>query len=85
MCSLNHTSDTKKRVGYANPNLINQLQLNLPINENSEKYKNMMVKSKIKAKRQLTSEKRYVASTYLGQIILQFQDNDCIMTPYNFK
>jgi hypothetical protein len=41
MCSLNHTSDTKKGLGYANPDLINQLQLNPQINENSEKYKNM--------------------------------------------
>jgi hypothetical protein len=61
-----------------NPNLINQLQLNPQINKNSEKYKNMRVKSKIKVKRKLNSEKRYVASTYLGQIMLWFQDKDCI-------
>jgi hypothetical protein len=85
MCSLNHISDTKKRLGYVNPNLINQLQLNSQINENSEKYKNMRGKSKINAKRQLTTEKRSLASTYLGQIMLRFQDKDCIMAPYNFK
>jgi hypothetical protein len=56
MCSLNHTTDIKKRLGYMNPNLINQLQLNPQINKNSEKYKNMKVKSKISAKK-LTTQK----------------------------
>jgi hypothetical protein len=34
-----------------NPNLINQLQLNPQINENSQKYKNMKAKSKTTAKK----------------------------------
>jgi hypothetical protein len=55
-----------------NPNLINQLQLNPKINENSDKYKNMIRKNKINVKRQLTTEKRSVTSTYLGQIMLHF-------------
>jgi hypothetical protein len=41
----------KKTLEYVNPNLINQLQLNPQINENSEKYKNMKAKSKIKVKK----------------------------------
>jgi hypothetical protein len=85
MFSLNHTSDIKKRLGYASQNLINQLQLNPQINENSEKYKNVRRKSKINTKRQLTTEKMSLASTYLGQIMLRFQDKDSIMIPYNFK
>ncbi len=28
MCSLIHTSDKSKRLGYVNPNLINQIELN---------------------------------------------------------
>jgi hypothetical protein len=51
MCSLNHTTDQKKRLGYVNPNLINQKQLNSQINENNLKYKNMKAKSKIAAKK----------------------------------
>jgi ribosomal protein L11 len=43
--------EPKKRLGYANPNLINQIQLNPQINENNQKYKNMKVKSKITAKK----------------------------------
>jgi hypothetical protein len=85
MFSLNHTSDIKKRLGYASQNLINQLQLNPQINENSEKYKNVRRKSKINTKRQLTTEKMSLASTYLGQIMLRFQDKDSIMILYNFK
>jgi hypothetical protein len=40
MCSLNHTTDQRKRLGYVNQNLINQIQLNPQINENNEMYKN---------------------------------------------
>jgi hypothetical protein len=50
MCSLNHTTD-KKRLGYANQNLINQIQLNPQINENNPKYKNKKAKSKIIVKK----------------------------------
>jgi hypothetical protein len=39
MCSLNNTTNRRKRLGYVNPNLINQIQLNPQINENNEKYK----------------------------------------------
>jgi hypothetical protein len=70
MCSLNHTTDQKKRLGYANPNLINQIQLNPQINENNPKYKNMKVKSKIAVKKKLTTENRTIVSTYLGRIML---------------
>jgi hypothetical protein len=51
MYSLNHTSDRQKRLGTTNPNLINQLQLNPQVNENSEKYNNMKEKSKISVKK----------------------------------
>jgi hypothetical protein len=54
MYSLNHTTNPKKRLGYANPNLINQIQLNPQINENNSKYKNLKVKSKIAAKKLTT-------------------------------
>jgi hypothetical protein len=40
-------SDERKRLGYANPNLRNQIELNPQINENNPKYKNMRLKSKI--------------------------------------
>jgi hypothetical protein len=84
MCNLNHTTD-KKRLGYGNTNLINQLQLNPQINENSQKYKNMKVKSKITVTKRLTTENRIVVSTYLGRTMLRFQHKACIMTPYSFK
>jgi hypothetical protein len=41
MCNSNHTSDTIKRLGYVNPNPINQLELNPQINDNSQKVKGM--------------------------------------------
>jgi hypothetical protein len=85
MCSLNYTSDIEKRLGYTNPNFINQLQLNPQINENSEKDKTMIKKNLGNVKRQLTNEKRSIASTYLGQVMLRFQDKECIMATYKFK
>jgi hypothetical protein len=73
MCSLNHTTDDKKRFEYANLNLINQIQLNPQINESSQKYKNMKAKSKIATKKRLTTENRTAVSTYLGRIMLRTQ------------
>jgi hypothetical protein len=83
MCSLNHITDDKKRLGYTNPNLIIQIQLNPQINENNLKYKNMKAKSKIAAKKRLTTENRTVVSTYLGRTMLRFQNKACIMALYN--
>jgi hypothetical protein len=51
MCSLIHTSDKCKTLGYVNPNLINQIELKPQINENNPKYKNMRLKSKIAVKK----------------------------------
>jgi hypothetical protein len=72
MCSLIHTSDKSKRLGYVNPNLINQLELNPQINENNPKYKNMRPKSKIAAKKKLTNDKTVVAATYIGRTMLRW-------------
>jgi hypothetical protein len=51
MCSLIHTSDKSKILGYVNPNLVNQIVLNPQINENNLKYKNMRLENKIIAKK----------------------------------
>jgi hypothetical protein len=51
MCSLIHTSDKSKRLGYVNQNLINQIELNPQIYENNPKYKKMRLKNKIVVKK----------------------------------
>jgi hypothetical protein len=51
MYSLIHTFDKSKRLGYVNPNIINQIELNPQINENNMKYENMRLKGKIAAKK----------------------------------
>jgi hypothetical protein len=51
MFSLNHITDQRKRLAYANPNLINQIELNPQINKNNPKYKNMRPNSKITVKK----------------------------------
>jgi hypothetical protein len=48
---------SSKRLGYVNPNIINQIELNPQINEYNPKYKNLRPKSKITAKKKLTNEK----------------------------
>jgi hypothetical protein len=70
MCSLNHTTNQRKRLGYANPNLINEIELNPQINKNNPKYNNMRPKSKIAVKRKLTNEKRIDVPTYLSRTML---------------
>jgi hypothetical protein len=85
MCILIHTSDDSKRLGYVNPNLINQIKLNPQINENNVKYKNIRLKSKIAVKKKLTNDKRVAAATYIGGTMLRWQHKACIMAPYNFK
>jgi hypothetical protein len=85
MCSLIQTSDESKRLGYVNPNPINQIELNPQINENNPKFKNMRPKSKIAVKKKLTNEKRVAAATYIGWTMLRWQHKACIMAPYNFK
>jgi hypothetical protein len=85
MYNLNHTTDQKKRLGFVNPNFINQIQLNPQINENSQKYKNMKAKKKIAMKKRLTTENRTAISAYLGRTMLLFQHKACIMASYNFK
>jgi hypothetical protein len=67
------------------PNLvINQLQLNPQINENGVKVTTMNKRKRASKQRQFTNEKRTIGSTYLGQVMLRFQDKECIMAPYNF-
>jgi hypothetical protein len=51
MYSLIHTSDKSKRLGYVNPNLINQIELKPQINENNLKYKNMRLERKMAVKK----------------------------------
>jgi hypothetical protein len=85
MCSLIHTSEKSKRLGYVNTNLINQIELNPQINENNPKYKNMRLKSKIAVKKKLTNDKMIVATTYIGWTMLRWQDKACIMAPYNYQ
>jgi hypothetical protein len=85
MCSLIHTSNKRKRLGYVNPNLINQIELNPQINENNLKYRNMRSKSKIAVKKNSHNDKRVVATTYIGRTMLRWQHKACIMAPYNFK
>jgi hypothetical protein len=48
---------SSKRLGYVNPNMINQIELNPQINGYNPKYKNLRPKSKITAKKKLTNEK----------------------------
>jgi hypothetical protein len=69
MCSLIHTSDKSKRLGYVYPNLINQIELNPQINENNLKYKNMRLKSKIAMKKNSPMTK--------GLLLLPTQDGPC--------
>jgi hypothetical protein len=84
-----HVCDDKNRLRFMNPTQINQLKLNPVINEKSETFKGMSNMKRaatiIKAQQKLTKEKKDLASTHIGQLMQQFKDRECIMTPYNFE
>jgi hypothetical protein len=46
MCTLLHTYDNEKRLGFINPTQINQLELNPVINEKNETFKGMSNKKR---------------------------------------
>jgi hypothetical protein len=72
-----------------NPTQINQLELNPVINGKSDTFKGMSKKKRAttinKGQQNMTKEKRYLASTHIGQLFPWFKDKQCIMAPYNFK
>ena len=88
-CTLVHVADDEKRLGFMNPTQINQLELNPIINEKSETFKGMSKKKRAttikKSTKNLTKEKRELASTHIGQLFQRFKDTQCIMAPYNFE
>jgi hypothetical protein len=89
MCTLLHTCDKEKRLGFMNPTQINQLELNPVINKKSEMFKGMSKKKRAtaikKVQQKLTKKKRDIASTHIGQLFQQFEGRQCIMAPYNFE
>jgi hypothetical protein len=89
MCTLLHTCDKEKRLGFMNPTQINQLELNPVINKKSETFKGMSKKKRVttikKSTKNLTKEKRELASTHIGQLFQRFKARQCIMAPYNFE
>jgi hypothetical protein len=60
MCTLLHTCDKEKRLGFMNPTQINQLELNLVINEKSETFKGMSKKKKATTKTDQREKRSYI-------------------------
>jgi hypothetical protein len=89
MCTLVHTCDKEKILGFMNPAQINQFELNPVINEKSETFKGMSKKKRAtaieKVQQKRTKEKRDLTSTHIGQLFQRFKYRQCIMTPYNFE
>jgi hypothetical protein len=46
MCTLLHTCEKEKRLGFMNPTQINQLELNPVVNEESKTFKGMSKKKR---------------------------------------
>jgi hypothetical protein len=65
MCSLNYTSDQRKRLEYVNPNLINQLTLNLQINENSESTRSWVSRNESRHKKH-SSKRKGISDQLMG-------------------
>ena len=78
-------ASASKRVGYLNPILIS---------EESHTFRIVKHKDEIRGKTDEEGEKRIKEmkkdfearyATYIGHAMLQFQDREAIMAPYNFK
>ena len=74
-----------KRIGYLNPILICEESHTFRIGKDNEVLKGKTdeeVEKRIKEMKK-DFEARY--ATYIGHAMLQFQDREAIMAPYNFK
>jgi hypothetical protein len=73
MCTLLHTCDNKKRLGFMNPTQINRLELNPVINEKSEMFKCMSNKKRATAIKNTTKtdqrEKRSCINPHRSTIL----------------
>ena len=74
-----------KRVGYLNPILISEEGHTFRIGKDNDEIRGKTdeeVEKRIKEMKK-DFEARY--ATYIGHAMLQFQDREAIMAPYNFK
>jgi hypothetical protein len=88
MCTLLHTCDKTKRLGFMNPTQINQLELDPVINEKSETFKGMSKKKRATAIKSITKtdqrEKRSCINPHRSTIPA-VRRQTMYHGPYNFE
>ena len=81
----NPNASASKRVGYLNPILISEERHTFRIGKDNDELRGKTdeeVEKRIKDMKK-DFEARY--ATYIGHAMLQFEDRESIVAPYNFK
>ncbi|XP_062198169.1 uncharacterized protein LOC133900904 [Phragmites australis] len=82
---LNDAGKLKVPVGFINPQRISQPNLVVKLRTDDPQIKGKSNKEKARVIRGMTKSRRLNMSIYIGRAMLEIQDKDCIMAPYNFN
>ena len=75
----------KRPVGFINPQRISQPNMVVNLRTDDPKIKGKSNKEKARVMKEMTKSQSLDTSTYVGRFMLEMQDKDYIMAPYNFK
>ena len=82
---FNDAEKLKAPVGFINSQRICQPNMVVNLRTNDPKIKGKSNKEKSRVIREMTKTRRLEMSTYIGRAMLEMQDKDYILAPYNFK
>ena len=75
----------KLPIRFLNLQWISQPNIIVKLRTDTLEIKGKSNKEKIRVKREMTKSQMLDMSTYIGRAMLEMQDKDYIMAPYNFK
>ena len=82
---FNDEEKLKRPVGFINPQRISQPNMVVNLRTDDPQIKGNSNKEKSRVVREMTKTRRLEMSTYIGRAMLEMQDKDYILAPYNFK
>ena len=82
---FNDAEKLKRPVGFINPQWIFQPNMVMNLRTDDPQIKGKSKKNKARVLKDLTKSKGLEMSAYIGRAMLEMQENDCILAPYNFK
>ena len=82
---FNDAEKLKASIGFINPQRISHPNMVVNLRTDDPKIKGKSNKEKSRVIREMTKTRRLETSTYIGRVMLEMQDRDYILAPYNFK